>query len=51
MIQSLYNIQEDHSGNYIDGQMDNESSPKGFYIVFDKTNYGIDQSKVYKDDE
>ena len=36
------NIQEDHSGNYIDGQMDNESSPKGFYIVFDKKNYGID---------
>ena len=27
------NIQEDHSGNYIDGQMDNESSPKGFYTM------------------
>ena len=38
------NIQEDHSGNYIDGQMDNESSPKGFYIVFDKKNYGIDDA-------
>ena len=35
------NIQEDHSGNYVDGQMDNDSSPKGFYIIFNKTNYGI----------
>ena len=36
------NIQEDHSGNYTKGKMDNESSPKSFYVVYNKINYGRD---------
>ena len=36
------NIQEDYSGNYTRGKMDNKSSPKSFYVVYNKINYGRD---------
>lgn len=35
------NLREDYDTAFTEGQMDNKDSPKSFYVVYDKTKYGI----------